>query len=44
MGAILIIPIMILAILTLRFLSGWMLRINDVVKELKEINQQLKNK
>ena len=41
--AILIIPILIIVVLAFRLLSGWMLRINDVVKELKEIKQQLKD-
>lgn len=33
-----------LAILAIRFFGAWMLRINDVIDELKEINKQLKNK
>jgi len=29
------------AVLILRFIGAWMLRINDVISELKEINNKL---
>ncbi len=44
MGTVLVIGAIVLGILTLRLLGAWMLRIDTVIKELKEINKQLKNK
>ena len=44
MGIILVIGGVVLGILTLRLLGAWMLRIDTVIKELKEINKQLKNR
>jgi uncharacterized membrane-anchored protein YhcB (DUF1043 family) len=34
----------ILAVLIVRLFGAWMLRIDVVIKELKQINEQLKNK
>lgn len=33
--------ILIISILVLRAIGAWMLRINDVISELKEINRKL---
>ncbi len=39
-----ILTAIILAVLIIRLFGAWMLRIDVVIKELKEINKQLKNK
>ena len=44
MGASLIIGAIVLGVLIIRLFGAWMLRIDVVIKELKEINKQLNNK
>ena len=44
MGAALIVGAIVLGVLIIRLFGAWMLRIDVVIKELKEINKQLKTK
>ena len=44
MEVVVILAAVISAVLIVRLYGAWMLRIDVVIKELKEINKQLKNK
>ena len=43
-GLVILVGVIVGVILILRLLGAWMLRINEVIRELKEIKTIIKNK
>jgi len=44
LGLVILVGVIVGVILILRLLGAWMLRINEVIRELKEIKTIIKNK